>query len=92
MEVIDASPPHYRVFVEKALDGASGGSKNLICDGGQVAERLDEALRVENPVYATWRRKGAIGPLEVQEVQPGAFEKLRSQRLADGVPAQQLKV
>jgi len=87
MEVIDASPPHYRVFVE-----AAAGSGRLGCGDGLAAARLDAALRVENPVYAAWRQKGAIGPPEVQEVRRGAFERLRAQRLADGVAAQQLKV
>jgi len=89
MEVIDASPPHYRVFVEaeKGLGGQLDG-----CHDGTAAARLDAALKKENPVYATWRQKGAIGAPEVQEVQSGAFELLRAQRLADGVAAQQLKV
>lgn len=89
MEVIDASPPHYRVFVE-AETGLGGQLDG--CLDGTAAARLDAALKKENPVYATWRHKGAIGAPEVQEVQSGAFEQLRAQRLADGVAAQQLKV
>ena len=90
MEVIDASPPHYRVFVEAEKgprDQQLGG-----CHNGLAAQRLDDALKQENPVYATWRQKGAIGAPEVQEVRSGTFEQLRAQRLADGVAAQQLKV
>eukprot|EP00325_Prymnesiales_sp_UTEX-LB-985_P017138 CAMPEP_0174762376 /NCGR_PEP_ID=MMETSP1094-20130205/109744_1 /TAXON_ID=156173 /ORGANISM="Chrysochromulina brevifilum, Strain UTEX LB 985" /LENGTH=663 /DNA_ID=CAMNT_0015968329 /DNA_START=70 /DNA_END=2062 /DNA_ORIENTATION=- len=57
-----------------------------------IAHHLDAALCAENPVYATWRRKGAIGECEVHVVPSGGFEALRAQRLAEGASPQQLKV
>jgi len=76
--------PFYRVFVERA-PGAPSFSP-------AAAATLDAALGRANPIYATWRAKGAIGPCQVVEVASGSFESLRERRLAEGASPQQLKV
>ena len=50
--------PRYLLLVEPPRGGA------LPPD---AAARLEAALCEENPVYRTWRGKGAIGPCEVEQ-------------------------
>ena len=57
-----------------------------------LSTRLDAQLCEENSVYATWRRKRAIGPGIIHLVPPGGFEALRAQRLKEGASPTQLKV
>ena len=76
--------PHYRVYVEREK-----GSSPLKLE--TTSQEFDVALGEANPVYGTWRRKGAIGPCEVVEVLPGAFDELRAHRLSGGTSPQQLK-
>ena len=76
--------PFYRVFVERTPDAPPFTPSS--------APTLDAALGRSNPIYATWRAKGAIGPCQLVEVTPGSFEALRAQRLAEGASPQQLKV
>ena len=80
----DAASPRYLVLVEPAAGAA------LPPD---ASARLDAALRDANPVYDTWRRKGAIAPCECRAVPPGRFDALRRRRIdAEGASPQQLKV
>jgi len=58
----------------------------------QLQISMDEALCSSNPVYATWRKKGAIQSCEVRLVPKGSFEKLRALRITEGTSPQQLKV
>lgn len=76
--------PHYRVYVE-----CKRGSSPLKSE--TTSHDFDIALGEANPVYGTWRKKGAIGPCEVVEVTTGAFEELRVHRLSEGASPQQLK-
>ena len=66
------------------------GSSALPAD---AAARLDAAMCEANPVYATWRGKGAIGPCECRAVRSGGFDALRRHRIDhEGASPQQLKV
>ena len=61
-------------------------------DTAAASRAIDSALGEANPVYKTWRAKGAIGPCQITEVEAGAFEDLRLRRIAvDGASPQQLK-
>ena len=85
---VEAIPPRglpfYRIFIERAA-----GAPPLAAPAPAI---LDAALGRANPIYATWRAKGAIGPCQVLEVAPGSFEALRECRLGEGSSPQQLKV
>ena len=84
-ELVDRKAvPSYVVVVEAPSLSAS--------ELAAAARKLDDALGSENAAYATWRAKGAIGPVELQQVTPGAFDALRQQRLREGASPQQLKV
>lgn len=76
--------PFYRIFIERAAGAPA------LAAGAPAT--LDAALGRANPIYATWRAKGAIGPCQVFEVAPGSFEALRECRLSEGSSPQQLKV
>ena len=105
VEESEAEPPRYRVYLEPSggvpSAGGSGGQPVepppasgavTAAVAAAYAERLDEALCEENPVYATWRRKRAIGASQVTIMPPGGFEALRAQRMSEGASPQQLKV
>ena len=103
VEESEAEPPRYRVYYEPSggvpTAGGGGGGQTIErpraaseAAAAAYAARLDEALCEENPVYATWRRKRAIGASKVSIVPPGGFEALRSQRLVEGASPQQMKV
>jgi len=82
-ERAEAEVPHYLIFLE-LVDGS-----RLTPEMGPA---LDRALRESNPVYDSWRRKGALGPCQVRQVEKGGFERLRAERLIEGASPQQLKV
>lgn len=94
---VDRALPDVAVFaaVERADDVEAPGYDLLAPlgggDPGAAADRLDAALREENPVYATWRDKGAIAPPVVVDVSAAAFEALRRKQLDEGASPQQLK-
>ena len=77
--VDDPNPPGYDVLCD--YDG----------DVRAASERLEVALRDANPVYATWRDKGAISPARVLAVDADAFDALRTHKLKEGASPQQLK-
>lgn len=93
-EQTETFPPHYLVFVEPppSRSSAGKGGRAVALSTKQLAQRLDEALCDESPVYKTWRGKRAIGRAEVRLVPQGGFESLRAVRLSEGASPQQLKV
>lgn len=77
-----ARRPHYNVFVELERGQLQGGE----------AECLDAELQKTNPIYKSFRGKGAIGPVQVRQVRKGGFLALRQSQLDGGAAANQLKV
>mmetsp|Transcript_117155 Transcript_117155/g.343196 ORF Transcript_117155/g.343196 Transcript_117155/m.343196 type:complete len:619 (-) Transcript_117155:34-1890(-) len=73
----------YHVFLEPAGGGAAG-------PGAEAETRaLDEALCREHEVYASFRRKGAVGCVRLHTVEPGTFAALRTEcanRGGDSLP------
>ncbi|WAQ99511.1 GHDC-like protein [Mya arenaria] len=61
-----SSSPCYHVFLE--LEEGSPVNKVAI----------DEELKAMSYVYASFRRKGSIGPMQVYVVKPGTFSELRA--------------
>lgn len=47
-----------------------------------LASQLDISLQQDSAVYKSFRIKGSIGPMRVQLVAEGAFNKLRKQMMA----------
>ena len=88
METLPSNPfqlPYYKLYVE-----CTQGTPPI--DTAAASRAIDSALGEANPVYKTWRAKGAIGPCQITEVEAGAFEDLRLRRIAvDGASPQQLK-
>ena len=108
VEESDVEPPRYCIFYEPSAGAPSSVSRggaaapsgrrssppgpSSAAPSPEIASRLDAALCEESPVYATWRRKRAIGQGVVHLVPPGGFEALRAQRLKEGTSPTQLKV
>ena len=96
---VDAALPQVDVFaaIERCDDGLEAPGYDVIVaagdafDDNEAVDRLDDALKEANPVYKTWRDKGAISPPDVVRVSPGAFEALRRKSLEEGASPQQLK-
>nr|XP_020460599.1 GH3 domain-containing protein [Monopterus albus] len=70
---IGGSDPHYQVFIELK------GVRNLT---EEQRYKLDICLQQDSAVYKSFRIRGSIGPMRVQLVAEGAFEKLRQQMMA----------
>lgn len=83
----EVSSCRYTILLE-LTDGSLGTKVSL----KQLQETMDTALCDANPVYSTWRKKGAIQPCVVRLVAQGSFEKLRALRIAEGTSPQQLKM
>jgi len=78
-----AATPHYVVFVE-----LEDGSKLT----GTDVKALDLEIQRSNPIYKSFRVKGAIEPARVVQVNSGAFLGLRDTLIAGGGAANQLKI
>ncbi|KAJ8414370.1 hypothetical protein AAFF_G00052400 [Aldrovandia affinis] len=66
-EFSGGSDPHYQVFLELK------GVRNLT---EEQRYKLDHCLQEDSAVYKSFRLKGSIGPMRVQLVGDGAFQKL----------------
>ncbi|XP_053398736.1 GH3 domain-containing protein-like [Mercenaria mercenaria] len=62
-----AAAPCYHVFIELEKD-----------EKVTAKVQIDEELKALSYVYASFRRKGSIGPMKVYIVKPGTFAELRS--------------
>eukprot|EP00930_Biecheleria_cincta_P059650 TRINITY_DN45362_c0_g1_i1.p1 TRINITY_DN45362_c0_g1~~TRINITY_DN45362_c0_g1_i1.p1 ORF type:complete len:626 (+),score=80.42 TRINITY_DN45362_c0_g1_i1:36-1880(+) len=78
------SGARYHVFVEPAVAEAREASA---AQSSLDEQRLDEALCQAHEVYASFRSKGAIQPLQLHYVEPGTFAALRLM-LAKQTPAE----
>ena len=76
------SPPRYLVLIEPS------DARLMPAD---ASARLDAAMCEVNPVYSTWRAKGAIAPCECRAVRQGGFDALRRRRVEEGASPQQHK-
>jgi len=63
--------PHYDVFIEPEVLDDRDSSVDL------DLSVLDRCLQTDHPVYQSFRLKGSIGEMNVVQVKPGTFEKLR---------------
>ncbi|XP_039895007.1 GH3 domain-containing protein [Simochromis diagramma] len=72
-DTIGGSDPHYQVFLE--LKGVRRLTE-------EQRHKLDISLQQDSAVYKSFRIKGSIGPMRVQLVAEGAFNKLRKQMMA----------
>jgi hypothetical protein len=74
-----AEPPYYRVNVTAT-------------DGDALARCVEKHLCGQNEEYASRRKSGRIGPLQLRHVAPPAFAELDRRLLArNGAPAEQFK-
>jgi len=73
-----------------AIEGWQGRSNNI-----QFVRELlgaaEAALRKVAPDYDEERELGTLGPMELVLLKPGAFERMRDQRIASGGSANQIK-
>jgi hypothetical protein len=73
-----------------AIEGWQGRSNNI-----QFVRELlgaaEAALRKAAPDYDEERELGTLGPMELVLLKPGAFERMREQRIAAGGSANQIK-
>jgi len=73
-----------------AIEGWQGRSNNV-----QFVRELlgaaEAALRKAAPDYDEERELGTLGPMELVLLKPGAFERMRDQRIAAGGSANQIK-
>jgi len=63
--------PHYDVFIEPEVLDDRDSSDDL------DLSVLDRCLQTDHPVYQSFRLKGSTGEMNVVQVKPGTFEKLR---------------
>ncbi len=81
-----SSPPRYIYLIERPRGDAAAVS------AGQLAERLEQALRRASPYYGSIRDDGRLGALQVRWVPAGSFHALRERLVERGASATQVKV
>lgn len=82
-----ATPARYMLFVEPA-EGPGQADLNA----GRLLELFEIHLRQEAPDYGDSVRMGELQPMAVRVLRPGAFERFRADRVANGASAAQVKV
>lgn len=78
-------PPRYAFYAEL---GDGMGTEEC----RQFLHAVDRALYAQNIEYESKRESQRLGPLVLKRVAPGAYQRLRQQRIAEGAPEAQVKI
>jgi len=78
-------PPRYAFYAELGDDVSTEECRRFL-------QAVDRALSVQNIEYESKRESQRLGPLVLKRVAPGAYQRLRQQRVAEGAPEAQVKI